>query len=117
MSVSYQVSLVHERDMGICALCGFDSGKLQRIYQHALRFANLRNRNIPVHYLMRQFMKELHAPKPKWQMDHILPICEGGGVFVGMTVEQLLANLRTLCLECHKAETKKLAARRAAKPK
>lgn len=42
-----------------------------------------------------------------WEADHILPVVEGGG-------ECDLSNLRTLCLPCHRAETAKLAARRAA---
>lgn len=40
------------------------------------------------------------------QVDHIVPIIEGGHPFD-------LANLRMLCLPCHKAETAALATRRA----
>jgi hypothetical protein len=42
-----------------------------------------------------------------WDMDHITPVVEGGG---GCGLD----NLRTLCIPCHRAETAKLAARRAA---
>lgn len=41
-----------------------------------------------------------------WQADHIVPVIEGGGSCD-------LSNLRTLCTDCHKAETAKLAKRRA----
>ena len=41
-----------------------------------------------------------------WQADHIVPVIEGGG-------ECGLDNYRTLCTACHKAETAKLAKRRA----
>ena len=41
-----------------------------------------------------------------WHADHIVPVVEGGG-------ECGLDNLRTLCLRCHKDETRALAARRA----
>lgn len=41
-----------------------------------------------------------------WEVDHIIPVCEGGGACG-------LDNLRTLCLWCHRKETAKLAARRA----
>lgn len=41
-----------------------------------------------------------------WEMDHIVPVVEGGG---GCGLD----NLRTLCLACHRAETAALAARRA----
>ena len=45
-----------------------------------------------------------------WHMDHIIPVAKGGGVSPGMTIEEGMANLRTLCVPCHKA-------RHAAKPK
>ena len=48
-----------------------------------------------------------------WEIDHIVPVCEGGGVRPDMTVDDVLANLRTLCTGCHRAETRALAARRA----
>lgn len=44
----------------------------------------------------------------RWEADHIVPVVEGGG-------ECGLENLRTLCQPCHRRETAKLAARRAAK--
>ena len=40
-----------------------------------------------------------------WQMDHILPVSEGGGSCG-------LENLRTLCIGCHNKETNKLTKRR-----
>lgn len=43
-----------------------------------------------------------------WEADHIVPVVEGGG-------ECGLDNYRTLCIPCHKKETKALAARLAAK--
>ena len=43
-----------------------------------------------------------------WEADHIVPVIEGGG---GCGPE----GYRTLCVPCHKAETAKLAARRAQK--
>ena len=46
-----------------------------------------------------------------WEADHIVPVVEGGGA--SRDVDPL-ANLRTLCRHCHKAETRALAARRAA---
>jgi len=45
-----------------------------------------------------------------WQMDHRVPVAEGGGS-CGMD------NLRTLCTPCHAVETARLAARRAGKGK
>ncbi len=43
---------------------------------------------------------------PTWQADHIVPVVEGGGLCG-------LDGYRTLCDDCHKAETRKLAAKRA----
>lgn len=44
-----------------------------------------------------------------WQADHTIPLAEGG--------QNNLANGRTLCLCCHKAETKALAKRLAQRRK
>lgn len=55
-------------------------------------------------------------PEAVWQMDHVVPVVEGGGVRFGMTRDEVMSNLRTLCVPCHKRETAALAARRA-KPK
>ena len=41
-----------------------------------------------------------------WEMDHIIPVVEGGG-------DCGLENLRTLCVPCHRRETAALAKRRA----
>ena len=43
----------------------------------------------------------------EWQADHVVPVAEGGGSCG-------LSGYRTLCTACHRAETAKLAARRAA---
>jgi 5-methylcytosine-specific restriction endonuclease McrA len=40
-----------------------------------------------------------------WDADHIVPVVEGGG-------ECDLANMRTLCLKCHKLATAELRRRR-----
>jgi len=42
-----------------------------------------------------------------WEMDHIRPVSEGGGLCG-------LDNLRTLCVPCHRDETADLARRRVA---
>jgi 5-methylcytosine-specific restriction endonuclease McrA len=43
--------------------------------------------------------------KSLWDADHIVPVVEGGG-------ECDLANIRTLCLKCHRAATLELRQRR-----
>jgi 5-methylcytosine-specific restriction endonuclease McrA len=71
--------MVLARDHGICALCGLDT--LARAHDRA------------------------HAGHT-WEMDHVVPVCEGGG-------ECGLDGLRTLCIACHRRVTAELAARRA----
>lgn len=84
---------VFKRDKGVCAACGMDT-----IREHAIRRAALYSNHTPENYA--------HTKLASWQADHILPVIEGGG-------ECGLENFRTLCTACHRAETKKLAARRA----
>ena len=84
---AYARKLVFQRDKGRCALCGETKfGGRQANY-----------RGVVLSY---------KSPRPIWCMDHHRPVVEGGG-------ECGLDNLRTLCVECHKGETAKLAARRA----
>ncbi len=81
---------VFRRDRGVCAKCGTDTEKLEK--------AN----------------KWTSSTWHSWEADHIVPVVEGGGYRHGMTQEDVLANLRTLCIPCHGAETRALASRRAA---
>ena len=87
-SPSYARFRVWERDKGVCAKCGVDAvaGKFHT--------NGSPRRNKP------------RNTGDLWQVDHIKPVIEGGG-------ECGLDNLRTLCTDCHKQETKELAARRA----
>lgn len=67
---------VWERDRGICALCGVDTTQLEPPgrLQHT------------------------------WEVDHIVPVAEGGG-------ECGLDNVRTLCIPCHRKVTAELRRR------
>lgn len=101
---------VEDRDHGVCALCGLDTDALHAAYRYALV----------------RWSKDVHPPtllkalgfvpsKSLWEADHTVPVVEGGGVRVGMTREEVLAGLRTLCCPCHRRETAALAGRRAAR--
>lgn len=81
------------RDRGVCALCGMDTEALRR----DKRKLDYRAR--------RQFEKYWGGRRNLWDADHIVPVVEGGG-------ECDLANMRTLCLKCHKAVTAELRRRR-----
>lgn len=105
---------VRDRDRGVCALCGVDT-ELIRAHMRFLKkhsygvdplsvmFTQTYN-NLKTH--LRTLYNKANSAGDFWQADHTTPVCEGGGCAA-------LDQLRTLCTPCHKAETKKLAARRA----
>ena len=83
---------VFARDRGVCALCGLDTEALRK----GKRILDYRAR--------RQFEKEWGGRRQLWDADHVLPVAEGGG-------ECDLANMRTLCLKCHRQVTAALRRR------
>lgn len=85
---------VLERDRGICAVCGLDCvGELRRVKR--LRGAARAKANLEW---------RVSGRKSLWDADHIVPVAEGGG-------ECDLANMRTLCLKCHRVHTEELRRR------
>lgn len=120
---------VEARDKGVCVHCGLDCTdlleRLQRIAEFEIE--HLRGPNAPVymwlhkqHESLPAFTKlcnDIELPKHLrrldrrlWEMDHIIPVAEGGGSCG-------LENLRTLCFACHRIETTKLVRRLAAAKK
>lgn len=100
---------VERRDHGVCALCGCDTFKVQRVVRWAIRISYGSARVYRLHHdgvdeVLRDLGFDTHGDS-LWHADHIVPRVEGG------THE--LENIRTLCHPCHKAETAALAARRA----
>lgn len=105
---------VEKRDRGVCAECGRDTAtlatKLRAIldpfYAFRATWTQKKRALRWDHLLLRlRLTKRTCILRHLWEADHIVPVCEGGA--------NELANLRTLCLPCHKAETRALAARRA----
>jgi 5-methylcytosine-specific restriction enzyme A len=86
---------VFERDRGVCAICGVDTEALRK------------NKRKLDYAARRRFEKEWGARRSLWDADHVQPVVEGGG-------ECGLANMRTLCLKCHRAVTAELRRRRTA---
>lgn len=86
---------VFERDRGICALCGIDC---IAEYNHLRRLRGAARVKAGQRW-------DLRGRKSLWDADHIVPVVEGGG-------ECDLANMRTLCLKCHRLNTASLHARR-----
>ncbi len=120
--------LVLKRDRGICALCGtdtvadrqwaidilpvwrwlatreaeerFDRGELEiQTWSEISRWAHI---DVAVQRSDRGWPNDVY--RQWWEADHIVPVAEGGG---GCD----LSGYRTLCLPCHKQETKKLRGR------
>lgn len=90
---------VWRRDDGRCRGCQRDlAGALTEAH---IREAERRHRRTPTRLDVR--------PREPWDLDHIVPVAEGGGA-LGMD------NLQVLCRPCHRAKTAEQARRRA-KPK
>jgi 5-methylcytosine-specific restriction endonuclease McrA len=88
---------VFERDRGVCARCGLDTAaEWRRI--HRLRWARRQ-------VALAEWGIRGRNRTSLWDADHVVPVVEGGG-------ECDLANLRTLCLRCHRQVTSELLRRR-----
>ncbi len=115
---SYLRARVWARDRGICAECGVDAKSWARSVKskitRGMKAAGLvRGGSGDAAALVRKIEQAAlraygltSSRSSFWDADHIVPVAEGGG-------ECDLANLRTLCLKCHKAASKQLAARLA----
>jgi 5-methylcytosine-specific restriction protein A len=101
---------VIERDKGVCQQCGFDGRLVERVLRrlnwdyerHESQNSNHRQAHqwYQHHIWDLGFTRGIHL----MQADHIIPVVDGG--------PNTLANGRTLCQPCHKAETARLARRR-----
>jgi len=87
-----------KRDRGVCALCSVDCRALRREYARLPKHKRAR-------FAERHGVPARRRRTTWWDADHVIPIAEGG--------LNSLDNLRTLCIPCHKAQTKSLSARRA----
>jgi 5-methylcytosine-specific restriction endonuclease McrA len=101
---------VFARDQGVCDACGLDTLKVKRVLkklhlraqkrQHQWKFRQMAWR-IAENMAHRGFVIAKHM----WEADHTVPKAIGG--------TDDLDNLRTLCIRCHRVETKRLAEYRA----
>lgn len=118
-----------ERDRGICAICGRDCGRLEKLFRRlgadglglflSVRIYRAKGRLDPkqgrVEELARRLGKAFYARRLElgwnrdhtWEADHIIPVAEGGA---GCGIE----GYRTACLICHRAVTRALVRRLAA---
>lgn len=116
-SPSYARQKVYERDKGVCALCGVDTGKQAKELRAEFGVQHSR----PAADREKAFyarLRALHISSSRWHetfgglwdMDHTVPVIEGGGSCG-------LENLRTLCLRCHWQQTRTLGRRRSQRRK
>jgi hypothetical protein len=84
---------VFTRDHGVCAICGVDAEALRK----NVRKLDYRARR----QFLREWKMKESVRRSLWEADHIVPVAEGGG-------ECDLANMRTLCLNCHRRATAEL---------
>lgn len=108
--------LVAKRDKGVCAICGRDTERMSDLWHKIRRMARdcqtwyAALDILVAHWRSVGFSTSRWSHGHLWEADHIIPVAEGGGCCP-------ISNLRTACLPCHKAETKRLAARLASKRK
>jgi hypothetical protein len=97
----YLRDCVYKRDKGICSICNIDT-KQTVIKLHSL-YGDMKTQFLEEHSIStkRKIWIQKHGGG-LWDADHIIPVKEGGGMCG-------LENIRTLCIKCHKAETKRLA--------
>ncbi|GAW81974.1 DNA helicase [Plasmodium gonderi] len=99
--------LIYERDKGVCNICKLDCTNLIRQIKSQKYFPI----NEKIDYFIKKyplFIENINhlthiLQKPMdgriWHVDHILPVCKGGG-------QASFDNLQTLCTFCHKKKTK-----------
>lgn len=128
---AYARAEVFKRDHGVCSVCGTDcytergravfgdrwsgrvglsGGRIGWPTPYAPR-GSLSQYQVERSERFQEAVQRLSIPRGRWwsdwwDMDHAVPIVEGGGLG--------LDNLRTLCIACHRSETVALAARLAA---
>ena len=109
VSWPHVVQKVGERDRGVCRICGLDCWLLERVLAH-VRYSSWavtgeeRQEN---RKMVRDTLRALglRAHGSLWEVHHIVERKRGG--------TDDLANLMTLCRQCHADETRRFAAERA----
>jgi len=106
---------LHDLDKGVCRECGLDCDALEvriKALSPEQRPAVLQAKEPRFALPENQARLNRLAAKAEsgdlWHADHILPVCEGGGLCG-------LENMRTLCVLCHRDESSLLAGVRASR--
>jgi 5-methylcytosine-specific restriction protein A len=97
---------IYKRDSGICAICKTDTRYQKIDIENLKRKSYLVGTPESENEELQLYLKSIkitlkESEKSLWHADHIIPVSKGGG-------ESAVTNIRTLCIRCHKMETKKL---------
>jgi 5-methylcytosine-specific restriction endonuclease McrA len=96
---------VFERDGGVCLKCGISTPKMELVLSDL--FYHQRDAWELMWGMLHANGYSQNRKNGLWDADHIQAVTEGGGACG-------LDNYRTLCIPCHKDETRKLHKRMAA---
>lgn len=126
---AYARQLIYKRDRGKCASCGLDVSKefprikeaakeIRRYYEWWWRVSPVTAPGVraeigtiwDLHEAVSRTLKEKFpgwslSRSTGWDVDHIVPVAEGGG-------QCDLDNLQTLCMPCHRQKTAEMNRRR-----
>ena len=136
-SNNYQAKHLRDRDAGVCDICGINADIVLAKYREEISKAYKDSSETYWHIEEKeQWLKEVKEKRKIitkiknnykeqgwpmnrtnrwWDVDHIVPVVEGGGPQDWPKDKDYGENLRTLCVPCHKAETKKLKERLSSK--
>ena len=105
----YLRDCVYKRDRGICAICNIDTKQTVKTIRSL--YGDMKTQFLEEHSIStkRKIWIQKHGGG-LWDADHIIPVKEGGGMCG-------LENIRTLCIKCHKAETKILCKKKVKEEK
>lgn len=99
----YARKKVFERDRGVCKLCGLDTEAVMSEKTAAHMACGVGPRDAQTRAL-KEILAVWGYPNLRrrvlWDMDHIVAVALGG--------TNVMDNLRTLCMPCHKMQTKNL---------
>lgn len=107
----YSRRLVFKRDRGVCQCCGLDTlGLFHRVLKRhrIINHGRKKTRPFKTRFEGIHKFKPRHPGAPYWEMDHKVPVANGGARLG-------LENLQTLCLRCHYKKTAEHAKQRAEK--
>jgi 5-methylcytosine-specific restriction endonuclease McrA len=97
----YVRECVYKRDKAICAICGIDTKEISKQILETKDSSDIKNLMQLYNISTKRKVWKKKYGGGLWDADHIIPVCQGGG-------QCGLDNYRTLCISCHKEETKKL---------